>query len=66
MVDHVYSFSRQQERPLELFQNMHERNFFDSFLEQVKVMDPETHAEWTKTPIPLTNEEETLIMEKKP
>ena len=64
-VDHVYSFTRQQDRPLELFQNMHERDFFDSFLEQVKIMDPETHAEWTKTPIPLTNGEETLIMEEK-
>ncbi|MFZ7942415.1 hypothetical protein [Neobacillus sp. 19] len=31
MVDHVYSFSRVQERPLELFQNLHERNFLDSF-----------------------------------
>jgi len=61
-VDHVYSFTRQQDRPLELFQNLHERNFLDSFLEQVKEMDPQTHAEWTKTPIPLTNEE-ILAME---
>ncbi|MFP7297135.1 hypothetical protein [Neobacillus niacini] len=57
MVDHVYSFSRLQERPLELFQNMHERGFLDAFLEQVKILDPATHAEWTKTPIPLTEEE---------
>jgi len=57
MVDHVYSFSRVQERPLELFQNLHERNFLNSFLEQVKTIDPKTHAEWTKTPIPLTNAE---------
>lgn len=61
-VDHVYSFTRQQDRPLELFQNLHERNFLDSFLEQVKIMDPGTHAEWTRTPIPLTNEE-ILAME---
>ena len=57
MVDYVYSFSREQERPLELFQNLHERGFLDAFLEQVKVINPDTHAEWTKTPIQLTNEE---------
>ncbi|MFJ5759029.1 hypothetical protein ACIQAA_07780 [Neobacillus sp. NPDC093182] len=57
MVDHVYSFSRLQERPLELFQNLHERGFLAAFLEQVKLLDPATHAEWTKTPIPLTEEE---------
>ncbi|MGG3563864.1 hypothetical protein ABES03_19955 [Neobacillus rhizosphaerae] len=57
LVDHVYSFSRVQDRPLELFQNLHERGFLDSFLEQVKAMDPKTHEEWTKTPIPLTNED---------
>jgi predicted Ser/Thr protein kinase len=66
-VDHVYSFSREQDRPIELFQNLHERNFLDAFLEQVKEMDPETHARWTKTPIPLTSEdeEETIVPEKK-
>ncbi|MBY0146237.1 hypothetical protein [Neobacillus niacini] len=57
MVDHVYSFSRLQERPLELFQNLHERGFLAEFLEQIKILDPATHAEWTKTPIPLTEEE---------
>lgn len=60
MVDHVYSFSRIQKRPLELFQNLHERGFLDTFLEQVKILDSSTHAEWTKTPIPLTNEEAQL------
>jgi predicted Ser/Thr protein kinase len=55
MVDHVYSFSRVQERPLELFQNLYERGFLDTFLKYVKTMDPTTHAEWTSTPIPLTN-----------
>ncbi len=60
MVDHVYSFSRIQERPLELFQNLHERGFLDAFLEQVKVLDPATHEQWTKTPIPLTDEEAQL------
>jgi predicted Ser/Thr protein kinase len=57
MVDHVYSYSRLQERPLELFQNLHERGFLADFLEQIKVLDPDTHAKWTKTPIPLTEEE---------
>lgn len=57
MVDHVYSFSRQQERPLELFQNMHERGFLAAFLEHVRLLDPVTYEEWTKTPIPLTEEE---------
>ncbi|MDR7078921.1 putative Ser/Thr protein kinase [Neobacillus niacini] len=60
MVDHVYSYSRIQKRPLELFQNLHERGFLDAFLEQVKVLDPATHAEWTKKPIPLTDEEAQL------
>lgn len=60
MVDHVYSFSRIQKRPLELFQNLHERGFLKEFLEQVNDLDPNTHAEWTKTPIPLTNEEAQL------
>jgi hypothetical protein len=57
MVDHVYSFSRLQERPLELFQNLHERGFLAEFLEQIRLLDAVTHAEWTKTPIPLTEEE---------
>ncbi|WP_256988805.1 hypothetical protein [Bacillus sp. EB106-08-02-XG196] len=60
MVDHVYSFSRIQKRPLELFQNLHERGFLDTFLEQVKNLDPSTYADWTKTPIPLTDEEAQL------
>jgi predicted Ser/Thr protein kinase len=57
MVDHVYSFSRIQERPLELFQNLHERGFLAEFLEQVNVLDPEIYEKWMKTPIPLTSEE---------
>ncbi len=27
--------------------------YYDSFLEQVNAIDPETYAEWTKIPIPL-------------
>ena len=57
MVDHVYSYSRLQERPLELFQNLHERGFLTAFLEQVNLLDPATHGEWTQTSIPLTEEE---------
>ncbi|MFJ7684885.1 hypothetical protein [Peribacillus butanolivorans] len=49
LVDHVYSFSREQKRPLELFKDLRKRNFLDSFLEQVQAIDPDTHAEWTKT-----------------
>ncbi|MFS0820572.1 hypothetical protein [Bacillus sp. 1P02SD] len=56
MVDHVYSFTRNQNRPLELFQDLHERGFLEAFLEQVKSLDLKTYHEWTKTPIPLTKE----------
>ncbi|MFD4819717.1 hypothetical protein [Peribacillus butanolivorans] len=61
LVDHVYSFSREQKRPLELFKDLRERNFFDSFLEQVQAIDPDTYAEWTKTPIPLDENDNTLV-----
>lgn len=61
LVDHVYSFSREQKRPLELFKDLRERNFLDSFLEQVQAIDPDTYAEWTKTPIPLDENENTLM-----
>ncbi|MFE4811634.1 hypothetical protein ACFQ9Y_10780 [Peribacillus simplex] len=61
LVDHVYSFSREQKRPLELFKDLRERNFLDSFLEQVKAIDPDTYAEWTKTPIPLTENDNNLV-----
>ncbi|GAM15534.1 hypothetical protein [Mesobacillus selenatarsenatis] len=53
-VDHVYSYTRVQDRPLELFQNLHERGFLESFLEQVRALDHKTHANWTKEPIPLS------------
>ncbi|MFY0784102.1 hypothetical protein AB1K18_28180 [Peribacillus simplex] len=61
LVDHVYSFSREQKRPLELFKDLRERKFLDSFLEQVREIDPDTHAEWTKTPIPLDENDNTLV-----
>lgn len=61
MVDHVYSFTREQSRPLELFQDLYERGFLDDFLEQMKMLDPETHAEWTKEPIPLEEKVDNTV-----
>ena len=60
LVDHVYSYARLQDRPLELFQNLHERGFLESFLEQVRTLDPKTHAKWTKESIPLTEEDQAI------
>ncbi|EST11881.1 kinase [Sporolactobacillus laevolacticus] len=51
LIDHVFSFSHDQAKPLELFENLRERNFLDSFLEQVKMLDPETYQEWTEPPV---------------
>ncbi|MDY7965610.1 hypothetical protein [Bacillus thuringiensis] len=48
LVDHVYSFSQEQKIPLELFKNLGEKNFLDSFLEQVKAIDPKTYIKWKK------------------
>ncbi|WHY85628.1 hypothetical protein QNH39_23950 [Neobacillus novalis] len=55
LFDHVSSFSREQDRPLELFKDLRERGFLDSFLKQVKAIDRKTYAAWTKKPIPLPN-----------
>ncbi|WP_194074651.1 hypothetical protein [Oceanobacillus halophilus] len=65
MVDHVYSYTRDQYRPIELFQNLHERNFLEAFLEQTKEMEPKLYKEWTKEPIPLEEEEETKVEDNK-
>ncbi|MDF2856793.1 MAG: hypothetical protein K0Q87_2644 [Neobacillus sp.] len=62
-VDHVYSNTRIQNRPLELFKDLYIRNFLGEFLDQVKVMDPETFAEWSKTPIPVNGQDPQLIEE---
>jgi RIO-like serine/threonine protein kinase len=62
-VDHVYSYTRIQNRPLELFKDLYIRNFLGEFLDQVKVMDPETFAEWSKTPIPVNGQDPQLIEE---
>jgi RIO-like serine/threonine protein kinase len=51
LVDHVYSFTNHQDRPLELFQNLQEKQFLGSFLEQVQAIDPETYKDWTQTPL---------------
>ncbi|WP_066071844.1 hypothetical protein [Neobacillus soli] len=56
LVDHVYSFKREQNRPLELFKDLHERGFLDAFLGQVRSIDSKTYRAWTKTPIPLNSE----------
>lgn len=63
LVDHVYSYTRVQDRPIELFQNLHERGFLESFLEQVRVLDPKTHAKWTKEPIPLSENNQEIVKE---
>ncbi|WP_018921457.1 hypothetical protein [Salsuginibacillus kocurii] len=57
LIDHVYSFSREQDRPLELFDDLHQLDYLDAFLEQVQAIDPETYNKWTETPIPLRDEE---------
>jgi predicted Ser/Thr protein kinase len=55
LIDHVYSYTKIVDRPVELFQNLQERNFLDAFLEQVKSIDPKTYKEWMKTPVSLAN-----------
>lgn len=57
MVDHVYSFTRNQVRPLELFKDLHIRGFLEAFLEQTQQLAPKLHAAWTKHPIPLQDDE---------
>lgn len=52
LIDHVYSLTLQQARPLELFKDLKLLGFLDSFLEQVKDLDPKTYKDWTKLPIP--------------
>ncbi|MBT2659557.1 hypothetical protein [Bacillus sp. ISL-45] len=64
LIDHVYSFSKKQERPLELFRNLHDRKFLDSFLDQVKVINPQIYTEWTSRPIPLSKEEAAKEVKK--
>jgi predicted Ser/Thr protein kinase len=61
MVDHVYSFTRIQIRPLELFKDLHIRGFLEAFLAQVEELAPKLHAAWTKHPIPLSDDEITPI-----
>jgi predicted Ser/Thr protein kinase len=63
MVDHVYSFTRNQVRPLELFKDLHIRGFLDAFLEQTQQLAPKLHAAWTKHPIPLADDEVEPIEE---
>jgi predicted Ser/Thr protein kinase len=63
MVDHVYSFTRNQVRPLELFKDLHIRGFLETFLDQTQQLAPKLHAAWTKHPIPLQDDEVAPIEE---
>jgi predicted Ser/Thr protein kinase len=63
MVDHVYSFTRNQVRPLELFKDLHIRGFLEAFLEQTQQLAPKLHAAWTKNPIPLQDDEVAPVEE---
>jgi predicted Ser/Thr protein kinase len=63
MVDHVYSFTRDQVRPLELFKDLHIRGFLEAFLEQTQQLAPKLHAAWTKHPIPLEDDEVAPVEE---
>jgi predicted Ser/Thr protein kinase len=63
MVDHVYSFTRNQVRPLELFKDLHIRGFLETFLEQTQQLAPKLHAAWTKHPIPLQDDEVAPVEE---
>ncbi|WP_246050155.1 hypothetical protein [Aquibacillus sediminis] len=65
MVDHVYAYTRQQDRPIELLQNLHERQFLDTFLQHVKEMERTLYEEWTKEPIPLEEQEQQEQQETK-
>ncbi|WNF37194.1 hypothetical protein RJD24_01680 [Bacillaceae bacterium IKA-2] len=56
LIDHVYSFTREQDRPLELFKDLKLLNYLDEFLAQVKALDPKTYKEWIKYPIPTIQE----------
>jgi len=59
-IDHVYSFTRSQPKPLELFHNLQERNFLDSFLEYVQATDPKTYNEW----MPIPFDENGLVLKR--
>jgi hypothetical protein len=49
LVDHVFSFTNTQKKPLNLFEDLQEKLFLDTFLEQVKALDPHIYNEWTNT-----------------
>jgi hypothetical protein len=51
LVDHVCSFSRDQNRRLELLKDLFIRDFLNSFLEQIRLLDPKTYADWTRISI---------------
>ena len=49
LVDHVYSFTNTQTKPFKLFEDLQEKQFLDTFLEQVKEIDPQIYKEWIET-----------------
>lgn len=53
LIGHVYSFTREQNRPIELFKDLQLLDYLDEFLKQVKEIDPKIYKEWVKSPIPL-------------
>ncbi|SES41839.1 hypothetical protein [Salipaludibacillus aurantiacus] len=65
VIDHVYSFARDQKIPVELFENLAERHFLLSFIEQVKVIAPETYKEWDTPELDFWLEQEKLQMSAK-
>ncbi|WP_108670740.1 hypothetical protein [Peribacillus acanthi] len=46
LLDHVYSFTRVQGKPLELFDDLQQLNFLDSFLDYIKETDPKAYERW--------------------
>ncbi|WP_198508918.1 hypothetical protein [Bacillus sp. FJAT-44742] len=46
LIDHVYSFQREQSKPLELFENLSERKFLSDFIDHVKELDPKLYSDW--------------------
>lgn len=65
-IDHVFSYTHEQSRPLELFKNLNERGFLDQFLSQVEKLDYETYKQWIQLPIPIDGKEngESFIIVK--
>ncbi|WP_163103335.1 hypothetical protein [Peribacillus alkalitolerans] len=46
LLDHVFSFTLEKRKPIELFENLQQLNFLDSFLEFVKETDSKAYQRW--------------------